>query len=173
LSGIKEMPVCSICGKEHPVLDPTFRRPEAFERLDSSIREAHAIADDDLCSIKLPGVAARWFVRGVLPVVVVDRSEDLWWGLWAEVSEEAFKRIVELWSAPEQERESPFSGQLANLIPSYPDTLGLPLTVQLTGTQSRPTLRFESANRHPFAHQCETGVDSHQAAEWNRLIENE
>jgi hypothetical protein len=166
------MPVCAICGEEHAVLDPTFRRPEAFVRLDPSVREAHARADDDLCSITLPGAASRWFVRGVLPVVVVDRSEDLWWGLWAEISETAFNRIMELWSNSEQQRESPFSGQLANVIPSYPNTLGLPLTVQLTGAKSRPRLRFASAKSHPFVHECEAGVDAHQASEWNRLIEN-
>jgi hypothetical protein len=166
------MPVCGICGKEHATVDPTFRRPEAFLRLDPAVREAHAKADDDLCSIQLPDSPSRWFVRGVLPVAVVDRAEDLWWGLWAEISEEAFHRIIELWSDPEQAREAPFRGQLANLIPSYSDTLGLPLSVQLTGAKSRPRLRFESARNHPFVQECEAGVYAHQASEWNRLIEN-
>src|SRR5262245_9618666 len=59
-------------------------------------------------------------------------------GLWAEVSAEAFKRIIELWTEPDQDREAPFRGHLANVIPSYPDTLGLPVSVQLTGAKSRP-----------------------------------
>jgi hypothetical protein len=166
------MPACGICGEEHAVLDPSFRRPEAFVRLDAAVRELHAKATDDLCSIHLPDADSQWFVRGVLPVEVVDRSEDLWWGVWAEVSEPVFRRILEVWSDPAQDQEPPFDGKLANVIPSYPDTLGLPLIVQLTGARSRPRLQFGSASGHPFVLECQAGINAHRASDWNRLIEN-
>jgi hypothetical protein len=165
------MPRCSKCGAEHEVLDPTFRRPEPYVRLDPECQEAHAKANDDVCRITLPDRPARYFVRGVLPVEVRDRPQDLWWGLWAEVSESAFRRVVELWSAPDQASEPPFQGTLANVIPSYPNCLGLPLSVQLTGASSRPEFRFTAAAQHPFAAECLAGVDSHRAAEWSALIE--
>ena len=114
------------CGEHHEFLDPTFRRPEAYVRLDAATKVEHAKADDDLCWIAPPESAPRYFVRGVLPVTVTDRARDLMWGLWAEVSEAAFKRILDLWTDPNQDKEPPFSGELANVIPSYADTLGLP-----------------------------------------------
>jgi len=93
------------------------------------------------------------------------------WGLWAEVSADAFARIVELWSDPNQSDEPPLPGELANVIPSYRETLGLPLSVHLTGPTSRPRLRFTNGVSHAFVQECENGVDAHRAAEWNKLIE--
>ncbi len=111
-------------------------------RLSPGQRDEFAKADDDLCRITLPNTEPRCFVRGTLPVEVADHSDGVWWGLWAEVSESAFSRILELWSEAEQASEPPFRGRLANLIPSYPTTLGIPLSVHLTGPTSRPEFRF-------------------------------
>ena len=167
----RDMRRCSKCGAEHELLDPTFRRPEAYVRLGTDLQGQHAKADDDLCRITLPEQPARYFVRGVLPVAVRDRSDGIWWGLWAEVSEPAFRRILELWSAPDQASESAIEAALANVIPSYPDTLGLPLVVRLTGPTSRPEFRFAPNAQHPFVRECVSGVDAHRASEWNELIE--
>jgi hypothetical protein len=164
------VPICSTCGAEHDVLDPTFRRPEAFQRLSSESRDQHAKANDDLCEIFLPE-GPRHFVRGVLPVEVEGLPDDVWWGLWAEVEQPVFRRILELWSDADQTSEPPFDGTLANVIPSYPHTLGLPLSIQLTGPTSRPEFRFPPSLSHPFAEECHAGVDVHRAAEWNRLID--
>lgn len=163
---------CSECGAEHELLDPTFRRPEAYVRLASEVRDEHADADDDLCRITLPGEPARYFVRGVLPVAVRHLPGGIWWGLWAEVPESEFRRILELWSAPDQASESPIKASLANAIPGYPETLGLPLLVRLTGPTSRPELSFAPGADHPFVDECTSGVDPHRASEWNELIDN-
>jgi hypothetical protein len=164
------MPTCSKCGAEHDVLDPTFRRPEAFVRLDPRSRDEYAKADDDICRIKLPDTETRYFVRGTLAVDVAGHPDGVWWGLWAEVSQSAFSRILELWSDAEQASEPPFQGTLANLVPSYPDTLGIPLSVHLTGPTSRPEFRFAPEADHPFVQECQSGVDLHRASEWNQSI---
>jgi hypothetical protein len=165
------MTACGICGEEHEFLDPTFRRPEAYVRLDDRMRSENAQADDNLCRISFPGEPSRHFVRGVLPVPVPDRPDGLMWGLWAEVSEAAFRRVLELWSAPDQSSEPPFDAELANVIPSYRDTLGLPMRVFLTGPTSRPRFEFDANVHHPFVEECQRGVTGHRAAEWNKLIE--
>ena len=167
----RDMRRCSKCGAEHELLDPTFRRPEAYVLLSADSQAHHAKADDDLCRITLPGKPARFFVRGVLPVTVRDRPDDIWWGLWAEVPEPAFRRILELWSAPDQASEPAIEAALANVIPSYPDTLGLPLIVRLTGPTSRPELRFAPDVDHPFVRECISGVDTHRASGWSDLID--
>ena len=161
------MPACSQCGAEHDLLDPTFRRPDAFVRLDPRAKRDYAKADDDLCRITLPHSEARYFVRGTLPVEVAGHPDGVWWGLWAEISEAAFARILELWSDAEQASEPPFPGSLANLVPSYPDTLGIPLSVHLTGPTSRPEFRFDPGADHPFVQECREGVELHRASEWS------
>jgi hypothetical protein len=60
---------------------------------------------------------------------------------------------------------------LANVIPSYVNTLGLRLHVHLTGPKSRPRLSFDADVTHPFVQECRVGVDAHQALEWNKLME--
>ena len=164
------MPACSKCGAEHDLLDPTFRRPEAFVELDQRSRDEYTKANDDLCRITLPNVEARYFVRGTLPVEVAGHAAGVWWGLWAEVSESAFSRILELWSDAQQSSEPPFPGALANRVPSYPETLGLPLSVHLTGPTSRPEFHFTSDADHPFVQECRAGVELHRASEWSRSI---
>ncbi len=168
----EKMPNCAKCGAEHDLLDPAFRRPDAFVRLDPRSQDEHAKANDDLCRITLPDTAERYFVRGTLPVDVVGQPDGISWGLWAQVPEAAFERILELWSDADQESEPPFEGSLANVIPSYPNTLGIPLRVHLTGPTSRPEFCFASEAHHPFVQECQSGVDAHRASEWNKLIES-
>lgn len=162
---------CAKCGAEHELLDPTFKRPEPYVRLSQDLRDSVAKAGDDMCRISLPEADPRYFVRGVLPVPVVGHSSGIAWGVWAEVSEASFKRILDLWSDPNQNSEPPMHGELANVIPSYPNTLGLPLTLQLTGPTSRPEFRFKPGTNHPFVSECEAGIDAHRAAHWNALID--
>ena len=163
---------CAKCGAEHELLDPTFQRPEPYVRLSQDLRDSHAKAGDDMCRISLPGSEPRYFVRGVLPVSVVGHSDGIRWGVWAEVSEASLRRILDLWSDPNQSLEPPLHGELANVIPSYPDTLDLPVTIRLTGPTSRPEFRFESSASHPFVSECEAGVDAHRAAQWNELTDH-
>jgi len=157
---------CPRCGAQHELLDPTFARPDPFVRLGPARQKAFAQATDDLCRIALPDEEPRWFVRCTLPVAVGGQPGGLHWGVWAEVDAAVFARIRELWDAAEQGREAPFAGRLANSIPGYPETQGLPLAVRLTGPETRPEVRFEGAPDHPFVHECRAGVDRHRAAGW-------
>jgi hypothetical protein len=57
-------------------------------------------------------------------------------------------------------------GVLANRVPGYPDTLGLAVSVQLTGPTSRPLLSPHASSDHPFARECLAGVTMHRASKW-------
>lgn len=136
--------------------------------LDESERARIARANDDWCQLDFPD-RSRHFVRGVLPVAVDGDPEGLYWGLWAEVSERDFFRIV--WSDATDDAESTFDAKLANVVDSYPSTLGLALTLKVDDDPSqRPRLRFAPGNQHPFAVECMAGVDAHRAAEWGALM---
>jgi len=131
-------------------------------------RERRAQEGDDLCWIA-PGDGdemARFFLRVVLPVRLTDRDHFTQWGLWVEVLEGDARRVWELWEAPDQAQAPPFDGFIANQVSGYPDTIGLPVRVKLTGPTTRPRAWFENSVQHPFAAECRAGVATHRVVDW-------
>jgi hypothetical protein len=163
------MPTCEQCGDEHQLLDPMFHRPDAFTALAEDQREAHAHADDDLCRIDLPTEPTRMFVRCVLPVQVQGLPRGISWGLWGEVEEATFARILELWNDDRQSDEAPLPATIANSIPDH-QTLGLEAHIQLTSPTTRPSIVIPAHVDNAFTRQCLAGVNQHQAHLWNRIM---
>lgn len=163
------MPKCAECGEEHDLLDPIFRRPDAYVALDEEQQEHHAKADDDLCRIDLPDAPARTFVRCVLPVDVTGIPDGIHWGLWAEVDEPSFARVLEVWNDDDQASEPPMTARLANDVPGY-GTLDLPVHIQLTGPSTRPDIVLLPTQDHEFTRLCRAGVDQHLAHVWSRHL---
>jgi hypothetical protein len=159
---------CATCGEDHDLLDPTFRRPEAVVTLASAERAARVKESDDLCAIwaASEGESHRYFIRCVLKVALLDAEGQTAWGLWAEVAEADFRHIVEKWSDPQQASLPPVEALLANRVPDYPETLGLPATLRMTGPTTRPELAFDRLSIHPFAIECQNGVCTHRVMEW-------
>ncbi|MDF1561648.1 MAG: DUF2199 domain-containing protein [Deltaproteobacteria bacterium] len=159
---------CETCGEEHALLDPAFRRPDAVVLMPPGERAERVKEDDDLCAIRAAEKGKRhwYYVRCVLPVRIHDRDEVLMWGIWAEVSEEDFERVVDHWEDPAQERLPAMEAKLANTIPGYPPTVGLPVHLRLTGPATRPELVIAPEADHPFATLLREGVDAHTVAGW-------
>jgi hypothetical protein len=160
---------CSVCAEEHDLdhLEPSFARPDDFVALDAEARQGRAQASNDLCRIadeEPPGV--RCFVRAVLDVQVLDQGRVMGWGLWAEVAEADFDEIVALWRDPDQDRHPPIRARVANRVPGYPTTIGMPVELRLTGPKTRPKLSVPPDVTHVFGVECRTGVTSHQVYEW-------
>ena len=136
---------CATCGAEHDLLEPTFLRPDAVVDLPSEERAERVNETDDLCAIWARSDAEphRYFVRCVLKVRLLDAPGDTGWGLWVEVMGGDFDRIVETWSDPDQASVPPMDAWVANQVPDYPDTIGLPVTLHLTGPTTRPQLTLD------------------------------
>ena len=103
LDGQKRTPLCVAAFAGSTIRSRRWNRPLGDRTHTCRSRpitaSANAKANKDLCRIDDPaGGPARHFVRAVLPVSVEHRQVPIRWGLWAEVSEEAFRRILELWS---------------------------------------------------------------------------
>jgi len=159
---------CDSCGSDHELLDPAFRRPDAIHRLPKHLRAGNVIESDDLCALRARSDSEtdHYFVRCTMDVSLLDRPGELTqWGLWAEIGGEDSARIRDLWTAPEQTGVT-FSATLANDIPGYAPTIGLPMRLQLTGPKTRPSLVFTAQARHPFVDECRAGVRVHRLAEW-------
>ena len=159
---------CSTCGEYHDLLEPTFRRPDAVVRLTDADRASRVKESEDLCAIWAgsDGDQHRYYVRCVLPVRLLDSPEGSAWGLWVEVAEANFHLVVEKWSDPGQADLPAIEAALANSVPGYPDTIGLPANLRLTGPTTRPEIAFDASSIHPFVVECRNGVCAHRVSEW-------
>lgn len=165
---LEERVKCPQCGSEHALLEPSFRRPDAVVQMPEGQRESRIRENEDLCTIQAGDgdEVPRFFLRTVLPVSLTDCGHNTQWGLWVEVDEFHAKRVWDLWNAPDQVQEPPFPGFVANHIHGYPETVGLPVAVHLTGPKTRPRATFPEELMHPFAAECRAGVTCHRVEEW-------
>ena len=159
---------CSVCGKENEVLDPAFRRPDAVAAMPENLRKLRVKENDDLCEIRT-GVDAepsRCFVRCVLKVDVLDHPDPVSWGVWVEVGKDDFQHVLDEWSEPIQTTEPAMTAHLANSIPGYSETIGLQMSMRLTGPETRPELLIDHSINHPFANDVRQGVSHQRVQEW-------
>jgi hypothetical protein len=161
---------CAECGREHDLsaIEPSYWRPDAFVALSETERDSRVRHTNDYCIIYAPEARGtpRCFVRGVLPVSIRGQSKNLSWGLWVEMAPAEFDRVRTLWDDPDQGQEPPLPCSLANQIKHYPDTTGLPASLQLESPSTRPTIHLVSGLEHPFAREVAAGVDLPRSLEW-------
>jgi hypothetical protein len=160
---------CPRCGQMHDIgeLEPSFRKPDPFVAIPPTERESRTLDRKDHCIIHGTVITpARHFLRVLLPVPVDGQEKPCSWGIWAEVSEEAYQRAMALWEDPGQGSEPPFPGRLANTCPGYPETQGLPGMVQLIGPDTIPHFRFLDEVDHPLAREQRAGVGRARVLEW-------
>ena len=154
---------CTSCGKSHPIseLELSFSRPDVVFAMPTDLRKAEVKESDDLCRIG----AERFFVRAILPLPVSEWDNDYGLGVWAEVSEATFARVVETWRDEDQSSEPPFDAQLANQLPHLPDTLGLRVLLRLTGASTRPRIEVLTSD-HPLYFEQRDGISAHRASQY-------
>jgi hypothetical protein len=123
--------------------------------------------NEDTCLItSVDGTHLTCFLRVVLRVPIRGESRPIGWGLWVEVDDPTYKRVSELWNDENQNAEPPFTCALANEIPYYPSTRGLPALMRLEGPSVRPSVVLAPGSDHPFALEARMGVHFERALEW-------
>jgi len=159
--------ICHQCGKAHSIdeIELSYRRPDEIANMPADQRERLVKEDDDLCAIS----GQRFFARAVLPLPVAGREEPYNIGLWVEVEKSSFKRLIELWSIPDQDSIPPFTATLANDIAMQPSTIGLAVELYLTGTTTRPRILLRSTG-HPLFDEQSKGISAHRAHEYTALV---
>jgi len=110
--------------------------------------------------------SGRFFIRAVLPLRVVDWDNPYRIGIWVELDRVAYARVLELWDDPSQSKEPSLHAKLANDIPSFPSTCGMPVRLQLTGPKTRPDV-LVPAGDHPLHREQCLGITSHRANEYS------
>ena len=166
---------CPQCETDHELLEPAFRRPDEIFRLPREERVSRVDEDDNMCRMRVStdtteSAVYRYFLRTVMPVRIRDADDFTQWGIWVETSEVDMYRVRELWSDPQQALEPPFPAKLANGVPGYPSTLGLPVVVHLTDPTTRAAVYFPEHVQHPFAVECRANVTVPRVLEWLRSM---
>lgn len=155
---------CSKCGKIHlrDELELSFQRPDAVVALPEAQRKLEVKESDDLCAIR----SQQFFIRAVLPLPVREWKDPYRIGIWVEVERATFDRVLDLWDDSVQHEEPPFPAKLANDIPSFRSTCGLPVRLQLTTPKTRPVVLVPECDHDLHREQC-LGITAHRASEYS------
>ena len=160
-----DLVTCSVCGKAHALENSelVFRLPDIIHALSDEERSTRCDISTDMCRLD----RERFFLRGLLPLPVSGRPQPYRLGVWAEISLDTFRRIYERWDDADQAEEPPLPATLANSLPLHDaDTLGLRISVQLTGPRTRPDF-FVEAHEHSLYLEQAQGIDEHRAIEYS------
>jgi hypothetical protein len=149
---------CSRCGRVHEGLprDWGFDAPIYWYALTPDERATRGKLSEDLCVIR-DDEGEHFFIRGVLLIPIVGSNDEFTYGVWTTLSEESFRRVVELWDDPKRIEEPPYFGWLSNSIVGYPETLNLKANVHTSALDLRPTIVLEATD-HPLAVDQREGV---------------
>jgi hypothetical protein len=160
---------CYKCGAEHDAadLDPVFKTPDVYGDVPVEDREDRTYLTGDKCGVRdSADTVRRHFLRAVMPVPIRGERQPCYWGVWVELDEPVLRRVEELWDDQEQQAEPPLAARLANEIPEYPGSLGLPGQLTLTGPKSRPSFHVAPDTGHGLATVQRDGVYAETLIEW-------
>jgi len=148
--------VCSTCGETHDGLptDHGWKLPDVVWAIPENDRANRAKFNSDLCQFD-----GDFFIRCLLKLPFKEQSDYYGWGVWVRVQEPDFYRYVELYDKDGSD-EPAVSGAIANAMPGYSSTLGLPVVVQFQNSTSRPAVHLPAASTHPLAVDQSAGIDN-------------
>ncbi|HEY2135514.1 MAG TPA: DUF2199 domain-containing protein [Xanthobacteraceae bacterium] len=146
---------CSCCGKQFDDLPLAWdvRAPEHYEEIPESERQARAELTTNFCSID----GDAFYIRGLIEIPVIGRTEKLAWGAWASLSSASKETVLRVWDRPDRDNEGPFFGWLGSAMPLYPTTLHLKTRVHLRAPPLVPYIELEPTD-HPLAVEQRRGV---------------
>ena len=124
-------------------------------------RSSKAKFNSDLCQMD-----DRFFIRCLLKIPFNEQAGYFGWGIWIEVAASDFHHYIELYDK-DGSGEPAIHGAIANEIPAYPFTLGIPVLVQFQDSNSRPAVQFPATADHPLATELAHGLDN---ARYHELI---
>ncbi|MFN2564413.1 MAG: DUF2199 domain-containing protein [Gemmatimonadaceae bacterium] len=160
---------CAVCGEEKDLLamEPSYDRPDAYCEVPEAQRDyLTSFSDDDGRIRNADESECRHFLRVLLLVPIRGETGDCAWGLWVEVSASDWERAYDLWDDPNQGKEPPFPGRLANALKGYEGTVGLPGRVRLTAPKESPLFELDAGLDHPLAREQREGVCAERVVEW-------
>ncbi len=149
--------VCRQCGEVHEGLptDWGFQQPDEVHALGYVEEYLRARSNRDFCTLD----EARYFIRGVLMLPILELGDTFGWGIWVEVSRDHHDLYVRLFNE-DASAEPRVVGQIANSIPGYEETLELSIEVQFGTPDQRPTFWLPSGTQHQLHDEQLNGLSS-------------
>lgn len=149
--------ICSTCGQRHPGLskDYGFRLPDEVHALGYVDRYLRSRSNADLCTLD----GGRYFLRGVLPVPLIQANDDFCWGVWVEVDEMTHDTYAQGFES-DLSKHPLRPGRLANNIPGYAGTVGLAVDIRFQDEGTWPLLAFPRSSVHALAHEQHHGISN-------------
>lgn len=132
--------------------DHGWKLPDDVWAIPEPERSENAKFSKDLCQL-----GGRFFIRCLLQLPFKEQPDYYGWGIWVEVAAPDFHRYVELYDK-DGGSEQPVPGTIANAMPGYLPTVGLPVRVQFQGSTSRPVVTVQGSH-HLVAEQS-LGIDN-------------
>ena len=154
MSSLEQSFVCEVCGKSHAgqSTDMAFSLPDEVWAIPEDERASRAKWTTDLCQM-----GEHYFIRCLLPIPFIDQPGYCGWGVWAQVEWPVFKRYLEIYDQDASE-EPEAIGLLANAIPAYGESFGLPVRLHFASSTQRPRLSFSVAEERLLASEARTGI---------------
>ena len=126
---------CKSCGKWHEgVRGWSYPFPMKYFDVPEAERATRCYLSEDLCVVD----HSHFFVRGCLDIPILDHSERLVIGAWAEMDEQDFFEYQDLLDTPRRNTFGPYNGNLSAAIPTYEHTEGVALLVRVENDGIRP-----------------------------------
>jgi hypothetical protein len=154
--------ICARCGVAHPPseMEPSFKRPDDFFYSTVQVYRK-SWANRSFCVLN----RRRFFVRGVLPVRVVDQKDFFNIGVWAEVDGDTFVWARQHHRPRDFVRASLFWGRIANDMSQYLPGQSVGARVAIRFNRHTAPSFFLRFSGHPFEAEQRAGITAHRRAE--------
>ena len=141
---------CGTCGKIHIGLpmDMAYKNPAAYFKIPAKERAARIYSTDDSCVID----DVEFYIRGVLPIPVINSDDEFRWGLWAKVEESDFNIYSKYWDGHIPENLPPINGHLSGGMKDYLESDMTPFEIYLQSDNQRPFFKV-------LSNDSELGID--------------
>lgn len=155
---------CGSCDNWHegnPAL--ACQVPDVLLRVRPAERAERVLLNSDLAVLD----GKQFFIRVCMDTPIQDSEEFFNWGFWVEVSEADFGRYIK--ADESNETCAPFNGTLANALPFYEESLGVPVLVRPQEEGLRPVVE-PTDERSDFARQFRDGMPLKTAHEYIAIV---
>jgi hypothetical protein len=154
--------ICSRCGEKHfgPPLSYGVAVPYSYEQLSWISKRLRATLTSETCTIG----RKHFFIAGNIVCPIIGKPITFSWTVWVSLSDQNFKRSLNLWNTVGRESEPPYFGWLNTLLPGYPSTLNLKTWVHTQMVGIRPLIELEETD-HPISIEQRVGMS------WERVNE--
>lgn len=158
---------CSCCGELVAAnnIELVLRRPDKIAVMNEQEIVQRCKFNDDIYILD----DNQFFLRCTIPLPVQGGNERYSIGAWAELTQDQFQKVWDLWEVEDLTAEQPMEAKLANTIPLTDRSLDCLVRVQLIGATTRPEIYIADPDCSLFEEQ-NSGIPAHRACEYSDLI---